>query len=136
MIIAVGDVATAPTGAVDLALRLGPHHPSSHGLIRLRVSLDGDRIASAQPLIGHVHRGADRDDMRDFLEAVHRITTVEHESDKAHRAIKSLLLATESDSRGLFVVAEVARNLEEAADALMHSGLVLRDHVMGAVAGN
>ena len=84
----------------------------------------------------HVHRGADRDDMRDFLEAVHRITTVEHESDKAHRAIKSLLLATESDSRGLFVVAEVARNLEEAADALMHSGLVLRDHVMGAVAGN
>jgi NADH-quinone oxidoreductase subunit D len=60
MIIAVGDVATAPTGAVDLALRLGPHHPSSHGLIRLRVGLDGDRIASAEPLIGHVHRGAEK----------------------------------------------------------------------------
>ncbi|MBK5103103.1 MAG: DUF47 family protein [Burkholderiales bacterium] len=84
----------------------------------------------------YVRRGADRDDMRDFLEAVHRITTVEHDSDQAQREIKSALLAAESDARGLFVVAEVARNLEEAADALMHSGLVLRDHVMGAVAAS
>ncbi len=84
----------------------------------------------------HVRRGGDRDDMRDFLEAVHRITTVEHESDQAQRSIKSALVASESDARGLFVVAEVARNLEEAADALMHSGLVLRDHVMGAVAAS
>ena len=61
MIIAVGDVADAgPNGAVDLALRLGPHHPSSHGLLRLRISLDGDRIATAEPLIGHVHRGAEK----------------------------------------------------------------------------
>jgi uncharacterized protein Yka (UPF0111/DUF47 family) len=74
--------------------------------------------------------------MRDFLEAVHRITTVEHESDQAQRSIKSALLAAESDARGLFVVAEVARNLEEAADALMHSGLVLRDRVMGTVAAS
>jgi len=84
----------------------------------------------------YVRRGGDRDDMRDFLEAVHRITTVEHESDQAQRSIKSALLAAQSDARGLFVVAEVARNLEEAADALMHSGLVLRDHVMGTVAAS
>jgi len=84
----------------------------------------------------HVRRGGDRDDMRDFLEAVHRITTVEHESDQAQRSIKSALLAAESDARGVFVVAEVARNLEEAADALMHSGLVLREHVMGTVAAS
>ena len=84
----------------------------------------------------YVRRGGDRDDMRDFLEAVHRITAVEHESDQAQRSIKAALLAAESDARGLFVVAEVARNLEEAADALMHSGLVLRNHVMGAVAAS
>ena len=84
----------------------------------------------------YVRRGGDRDDMRDFLEAVHRITTVEHESDQAQRSIKSALLASEGDARSVFVVAEVARNLEEAADALMHSGLVLREHVMGAVAAS
>jgi uncharacterized protein Yka (UPF0111/DUF47 family) len=83
-----------------------------------------------------VRRGGDRNDMRDFLEAVHRITTVEHESDQAQRSIKSALLAAEGDARGMFVIAEMARNLEEAADALMHSGLVLRDHVMGAVAAS
>jgi hypothetical protein len=48
-----------------------------------------------------VRRGGDRDDMRDFLEAVYRITTVEHESDKAQRSIKSALLAAESDARDL-----------------------------------
>ena len=81
----------------------------------------------------YVRRGGDRDDMRDFLEAVHRIMTVEHDSDQALRGIKAALLAAESDARGMFVVAEIARNLEEASDALMHSGLVLREHVMGAV---
>jgi uncharacterized protein Yka (UPF0111/DUF47 family) len=111
----------------------------AHGRLRALADL---LVAGAQEYLKalttarHVRRGADRDDMRDFLEAVHRITTVEHESDQAQRAIKSALLAAESDARGLFVVAEVARNLEEAADALMHSGLVLRDHVMGTVAAS
>ena len=58
-IIGVGDVAGA-FEPVDLVLGLGPHHPSSHGLIRLRVDLEGDAISSAEPLIGHVHRGAEK----------------------------------------------------------------------------
>ena len=103
----------------------------------LRVLVGGaQEYLKALTTARHVHRGGDRDDMRDFLEAVHRITAVEHESDEAQRSIKSALLASESDARGLFVVAEVARNLEEASDALMYSGLVLRNHVMGAVAAN
>ena len=109
---------------------------SAHGRLRLLADLlvsGAQEYLKALTTARYVRRGGDRDDMRDFLEAVHRITTVEHESDQAQRAIKAGLVAAESDARGLFVVAEVARNLEEAADALMHSGLVLRDHVMGAV---
>lgn len=111
----------------------------AHGRLRALADLlveGAQEYLKALTTARYVRRGGDRDDMRDFLEAVHRITKVEHDSDQAQRAIKSALLAAESDARGLFVVAEVARNLEEAADALMHSGLVLRDHVMGTVAAS
>ena len=111
----------------------------AHGRLRALADLlvgGAQEYLKALTTARYVRRGADRDDMRDFLEAVHRITTVEHESDQALRSIKSALLAAESDARGMFVAAEIARNLEEASDALMHSGLVLRDHVMGTVAAS
>ena len=111
----------------------------AHGRLRALADLlvcGAQEYLKALTSARYVRRGADREDMRDFLEAVHRITTVEHQSDQAQRAIKAALLAAESDARSLFVLSEVARNLEEAADALMHSGLVLRDHVMGTVAAS
>jgi NADH-quinone oxidoreductase subunit D len=49
----------AGSGA-DLVLSLGAAHPSGHGLLRLRLMLDGDRVLSADPVIGYVHRGAEK----------------------------------------------------------------------------
>ena len=43
-----------------LVLDLGADHPSTHGGLRLTLTLDGDRIASADPRIGFVHRGAEK----------------------------------------------------------------------------
>jgi NADH-quinone oxidoreductase subunit D len=60
LVVAVGDVAGGSGTPVDVVLGLGPHHPSSHGVLRLRVALDGERITSAEPLVGHVHRGAEK----------------------------------------------------------------------------
>ena len=39
---------------------LGEAHPSGHGLLRLRLTLDGDVITAADPVIGYVHRGAEK----------------------------------------------------------------------------
>ncbi len=44
----------------DVVLTLGPAHPSTHGVLRLRVALDGDRIATAEPIVGYMHRGAEK----------------------------------------------------------------------------
>jgi NADH-quinone oxidoreductase subunit D len=44
----------------DRILDLGPRHPSSHGMFRLRITLDGSTITSAEPLIGAMHRGAEK----------------------------------------------------------------------------
>jgi NADH-quinone oxidoreductase subunit D len=52
--------AAAPGGGPDLLINLGPSHPSAHGMLRLRLTLDGDRILAAEPEIGFMHRGAEK----------------------------------------------------------------------------
>jgi NADH-quinone oxidoreductase subunit D len=56
------EAVTSPWAApgTDLVLNLGAGHPSGHGLMRLRLVLDGDRVVSAEPVIGYVHRGAEK----------------------------------------------------------------------------
>ncbi len=44
----------------DLLINLGAGHPSGHGMLRLRLTLEGDRILTADPVIGYVHRGAEK----------------------------------------------------------------------------
>ncbi len=79
-----------------------------------------------------VRRGGAREDMQDFLDAIHRLTALEKRSDEAERSVEAKAAAA-SDFRVLHFVTEAARNLEQAADALMHCGLRLRDNVLGEV---
>lgn len=81
----------------------------------------------------HARRGVPREDMDDFLQAVHAIRTMEHASDQAEREVKRTLAADPRPFAEVFGAVEAARNLEEAADGLMHVALLLRDHVMGRV---
>ncbi|GMA87724.1 hypothetical protein GCM10025868_29740 [Angustibacter aerolatus] len=53
--VGAGGLATA-----DMVLNIGPQHPATHGVLRLRVVLDGERIVRADPVIGYMHRGAEK----------------------------------------------------------------------------
>ncbi|HZB47878.1 MAG TPA: hypothetical protein VE547_02180 [Mycobacteriales bacterium] len=44
----------------DMVLNIGPQHPSTHGVLRLRLVLDGERVVSAEPIIGYMHRGTEK----------------------------------------------------------------------------
>jgi NADH-quinone oxidoreductase subunit D len=46
--------------STDMVLNIGPQHPSTHGVLRLRLVLDGERITSAEPVVGYMHRGAEK----------------------------------------------------------------------------
>lgn len=44
----------------DMVLNIGPQHPATHGVLRLRVTLDGERITKCEPIVGYMHRGAEK----------------------------------------------------------------------------
>jgi uncharacterized protein Yka (UPF0111/DUF47 family) len=81
----------------------------------------------------HVQRGGAREDMQDFLEATHRIVSVEHLTDEVQRRVEKVLVQAAPDYKTLYLLAETAGNLEESADTLMHTALQLRDHVLAKV---
>jgi len=50
-----GDFATE-----EMTLNIGPQHPSTHGVLRLIIELDGEVITRAEPVIGYMHRAAEK----------------------------------------------------------------------------
>jgi len=41
-------------------LNMGPQHPSTHGVLRLKVKLDGEIVKELEPVIGYLHRNAEK----------------------------------------------------------------------------
>jgi NADH-quinone oxidoreductase subunit D len=44
----------------EMILNVGPQHPSTHGVFRLVVKIDGEIIVEATPVIGYLHRGTEK----------------------------------------------------------------------------
>ena len=44
----------------EYIINMGPQHPSTHGVLRLVVSLQGEIVKSLQPHIGYIHRGIEK----------------------------------------------------------------------------
>ncbi|MEO6997486.1 MAG: NADH-quinone oxidoreductase subunit D [Terracoccus sp.] len=64
--IGAGGLATA-----DMVLNIGPQHPATHGVLRLRIVVDGERIVTAEPIIGYMHRGAEKlFEVRDYRQII------------------------------------------------------------------
>ncbi|GAA6524820.1 NADH-quinone oxidoreductase subunit D [Intrasporangium sp. DVR] len=64
--VGAGGLATA-----DMVLNIGPQHPATHGVLRLRIVVDGERIVTAEPIIGYMHRGAEKlFEVRDYRQVV------------------------------------------------------------------
>jgi len=49
-----------PLQTEEMILNIGPQHPSTHGVLRVVLELDGERIVRAEPVIGYMHRGAEK----------------------------------------------------------------------------
>ena len=51
---------TEQADAIDLMVNMGPQHPSTHGVFRLVIWVDGEKIARSESHIGYLHRGSEK----------------------------------------------------------------------------
>ena len=62
------DIEVVPPGQLgtqEMIINIGPQHPSTHGVLRIVLELDGEVITRAEPVIGYMHRGAELAEYRD-----------------------------------------------------------------------
>ncbi len=57
--------------ARELQINMGPQHPSTHGVLRVKLSLDGERVTDAECVIGYLHRGVEKiSENRSYIKCV------------------------------------------------------------------
>ncbi|CAN5735839.1 NADH-quinone oxidoreductase subunit NuoD [soil metagenome] len=44
----------------EMLLNLGPQHPSTHGVLRVVLKIDGERVVDLDPVLGYLHRGVEK----------------------------------------------------------------------------
>ncbi|MDO4196930.1 MAG: NADH-quinone oxidoreductase subunit C [Prevotellaceae bacterium] len=47
-------------GEDDFVMNIGPQHPSTHGVLRLETTLDGETVKQINPHLGYIHRGIEK----------------------------------------------------------------------------
>ena len=57
-------ISSEPAGVGEtqelLTLNIGPHHPSTHGVLRLLATLEGEVVRDVKPIMGYVHTGIEK----------------------------------------------------------------------------
>lgn len=112
-----------PRDAIDVV------RPILDAVAAVAVLTSGEHLKALE--IGrHLVDGSAPDDLEDFLVAVDRVATLEHDADAADRAARAALVTDAPEFRSLYVADCVSRSVEEATDALLRSALGLRDHIL------
>jgi NADH-quinone oxidoreductase subunit D len=87
------DVSATPTpaqpGAIDertgeirqetMIINMGPQHPSTHGVLRLLLELDGETVIKCTPIIGYLHTGIEKNtEYRTWMQGVTYVTRADY----------------------------------------------------------
>lgn len=79
----------------DLLINVGPQHPSTHGVFRMVMEIDGEVVKDVIPYIGYLHRGAEKlCENNDFRQGVGYMDRTEYLA--AHNAELSYVMAVEA----------------------------------------
>jgi NADH-quinone oxidoreductase subunit D len=65
----------------ELFLNIGPHHPATHGVMRLVVKLSGERVVDVDPVLGYLHRGVEKIcENSDYYHVIDQVDPLEYVS--------------------------------------------------------
>src|SRR5690606_16423698 len=77
----VGEWENLPDAVEDevMVINMGPQHPSTHGVLRMVLTLDGERLIDNQPVIGYLHTGIEKNtEYRPWVQGVTYVTRMDY----------------------------------------------------------
>ena len=115
----------------ETRINIGPVHPSTHGVLRLVVTLDGDTITHVEPHIGFLHRGVEKlVETRMYMQSPSYMEKLDYVAPLCHdelyvSAVEALLgIAVKERAQWVRVV---QMELQRIASHLFFLGTVLND---------
>ena len=74
------------------------------------------------------------EEIDDFLQAIDKIITIEHQADDVNRKVKAAIMNDSNNFKQLYILSEISKNIEDVTDSLMKSAVIVRDYVMEVLA--
>ena len=114
-----------------MTVNIGPQHPSTHGVFRLRVTFDGEEILQVEPVFGYLHRGTEKlAEERNYTQVVTLTDRLDYVSsminNQAYCLAVEQLLGAEVPLRGKYLRTLTAE-LQRIAAHLMGIGFIVQD---------
>ncbi|MEX2431271.1 MAG: NADH-quinone oxidoreductase subunit D [Dehalococcoidia bacterium] len=119
-----------------IVVNIGPHHPSTHGVFRMRITFDGENILDVEPVVGYLHRGTEKlAEERQYTQIVTLTDRMDYVASMTNNQGFVLacekLLDMEVPERGRYLRV-IAAELQRIVSHLVATGFFLQD--LGAFA--
>jgi NADH-quinone oxidoreductase subunit D len=73
------DEATGEIRQETMIINMGPQHPSTHGVLRLLLELDGETVLTCKPIVGYLHTGIEKNtEYRTWMQGVTYVTRADY----------------------------------------------------------
>ena len=114
-----------------MTIYIGPQHPSTHGVLRLRVTFDGELVVDVEPIFGYLHRGSEKlAEERNYVQILTLTDRLDYTASMTNNqayclAVEKLMGITVPE-RGLYLRV-LAAELQRMASHLIAIGFFLQD---------
>ncbi|MCZ6614579.1 MAG: NADH-quinone oxidoreductase subunit D, partial [Chloroflexi bacterium] len=125
-----------PLRTEPITINIGPQHPSTHGVFRLRATFDGEVILDVEPVFGYLHRGSEKlAEERTYTQVITLTDRLDYVSsminNQAYVLACEKLAGVEAPERGMYLRV-IAAELQRIASHLVATGFLIND--LGAFA--
>ena len=119
-----------------ITINIGPQHPSTHGVFRMRVTFDGEVILDVEPIFGYLHRGSEKlAEERTYTQVITLTDRLDYVSSMSNNLAYVLavekLSGIQPPERAMYLRV-IAAELQRIASHLVATGFFLND--LGALA--
>ena len=114
-----------------VTINIGPQHPSTHGVFRLRVTFDGELILDVEPVFGYLHRGSEKlAEERNYVQVITLTDRLDYvasmTNNQAYCIAVEKLMSIEVPERAKYLRV-IAAELQRIASHLVATGFFLQD---------